>query len=217
VALGCLAVIMMFTGIRNRWLQGYKFSRWDTAAAAVLTFFLVVPFVYRSIQLNHEYGLKASVNIYQQQYQMGRFLKRYYDGEKVVVNDIGAVCYLSDIRCLDVWGLGDNDLAKLKMRVPNSIDDIVSYLQKQNARIAVVYDRFLDWYAGVPVLPESWKKVGQWMIGDNVTCASSVVSFYSLNRREDDQLVRNLLDFVRSMPGALRESGHGIKILSPPR
>jgi hypothetical protein len=36
---------------------------------------------------------KAAQNIYEQQYQMGLFLRRYYEGKTIAVNDIGAVSY----------------------------------------------------------------------------------------------------------------------------
>ncbi|HEY6952738.1 MAG TPA: hypothetical protein VI758_10045, partial [Bacteroidota bacterium] len=37
----------------------------------------------------------ASRNIYEQQYQMGLFLKRYYQGKAVAANDIGAITFLA--------------------------------------------------------------------------------------------------------------------------
>jgi hypothetical protein len=48
---------------------------------------------------------QASRNIYEQQYQMGMFLKRCYPGKAVAVNDICAVSYLADVRLVDLLGL----------------------------------------------------------------------------------------------------------------
>ena len=46
---------------------------------------------------------QASKNIYEQQYQMGLFLETFYSSEKVAANDIGAIHFLADIQCLDLW------------------------------------------------------------------------------------------------------------------
>ena len=60
---------------------------------------------------------QASQNIYQQQYQMGLlFLRRFYQDQPVAANDIGAINWLADIRCFDVWGLGSMEVARLKAR-----------------------------------------------------------------------------------------------------
>src|SRR6185436_5620763 len=57
----------------------------------------------------------AVANIYEQQIQMGRFLARFYPGQGVAANDIGAICFLADLRVLDLWGLASRDVAEAKL------------------------------------------------------------------------------------------------------
>ena len=85
-----------------------KYGAW-----AILTLFLTLPFIARGIG-----GLvlipQAMTNIYEQPYQMGLFLKRFYKGVGVAANDIGAINYLADINCLDLWGIGSREVARMK-------------------------------------------------------------------------------------------------------
>jgi len=55
---------------------------------------------------------RSSTNIYEQQYQMGQFLKKYYSGKVVALNDIGAANYFADIKCVDLWGLANLEVSK---------------------------------------------------------------------------------------------------------
>ncbi len=54
--------------------------------------------------------------VYEQQYQTAQFLHRYYTGQAVALNDIGAPNYFGDINCLDLWGLGSVEVQRLRAR-----------------------------------------------------------------------------------------------------
>ncbi len=54
---------------------------------------------------------QCTTNIYEQQYQMGLFVRRYYQNSTVALNDIGAVNFLADIHCLDLLGLANAEVA----------------------------------------------------------------------------------------------------------
>ena len=56
----------------------------------------------------------SCTNIYQQQIQMARFIGRYYPGATIAANDIGAINYFNDIRCLDLEGLASMPVATIK-------------------------------------------------------------------------------------------------------
>ena len=44
---------------------------------------------------------------YLEQYETAQFIRRYYPGAAVIVNDLGAVTYYTQARILDLVGLGD--------------------------------------------------------------------------------------------------------------
>ncbi len=50
---------------------------------------------------------------------MGLFLNEYYNEDCIAANDIGAINYLADVKCIDLKGLGSKDIApfKLKMKI----------------------------------------------------------------------------------------------------
>ncbi|HJU28293.1 MAG TPA: hypothetical protein VJ718_03935, partial [Candidatus Binataceae bacterium] len=48
---------------------------------------------------------RASHNIYEQQFQMARFVHHFYRGRTIALNDIGAVTFASNVKLLDVAGL----------------------------------------------------------------------------------------------------------------
>lgn len=55
----------------------------------------------------------ASSNTYRQQYQLGRFMDRYYDGEPIAVQDLGYVAQRHDGPVLDFNGLGSHEVLDL--------------------------------------------------------------------------------------------------------
>jgi len=149
---------------------------------------------------------QASRNIYEQQYQMGMFLQRYYPGRAVAVNDIGAVSYLADVRLLDLWGLANVDVARLKLRGEFGSREIDDLTRKQGAVIAIIYE---DWFKikGVNGLPLEWIKAGQWSISKNVACGSDTVSLYGLDPSTGEELAQNLRRFESELPDDVAQVG----------
>ena len=82
-----------------------------SALIIILIIFPIVFFLIQGIKLNIQTP-RASTNIYEQQYQMGQFLKVYYNSEGVALNDIGASNYFADINCLDLWGLANLEISQ---------------------------------------------------------------------------------------------------------
>ena len=142
---------------------------------------------------------KATKNIYEQQYQMGLFLKRYYQGKVVAANDIGAINYLADIRCLDLWGLADIEVGRAKYKKLYNKSMIEKIAYNRGVEIAIVYD---NWFASSEIggLPSSWKQAGQWKILENVICGGDIVSFYAVDTTKTQELIYNLQSFSNELP-----------------
>jgi len=139
----------------------------------------------------------ASQNIYEQQYQIGLFLRQYYLQKNVAVNDIGAINYLANCDCLDLWGLSSMEVAKAK-RKGNYNTEFISQISKQHhIKIAILYTPWYEIYGG---LPSYWRKVGEWKILNNVVCGGDIVSFYAVKLGEEENLKKYLKKFSKKLP-----------------
>ena len=78
-------------------------------------------------------------NIYEQQYQMGLFLRRFYEGKGVAANDVGAIDYLADIHLYDTFGLANLDV--VRARRANRYDHTVAEheMAQKQVRVVVAY------------------------------------------------------------------------------
>jgi hypothetical protein len=164
---------------------------------AVIVFALFFPFVLRSTAAFTKTGT-ACINIYEQQYQMGSFLKRYYDKDVVAANDIGAISYFTSGSTIDLWGLGNIQVARSKKKkywTPGFLD---SLCRRDNAKTAVLYDK---WFSDS--LLQRWTKVAVWQIGNNVICGDDTVSFYSIDKSNGPDLKRNLMQYEKSLPSGV--------------
>lgn len=149
----------------------------------------------------------ATQNIYQQQYQMATFLKRYYDGSAVAANDIGAINFAADIRCLDLYGLGSAEITGAKLYRQYNTRKIAELAQSHKVRIAVVYKNWFEAEGGVP---REWTNVGEWITPNCVVCGWDIVTFYAVESDEIEALTRNLRDFSSSLPAEIVQTGRYI-------
>ncbi|MEO6212068.1 MAG: hypothetical protein ABIP65_00445, partial [Vicinamibacterales bacterium] len=140
----------------------------------------------------------ASANIYEQQYQMGRFLREYYPGAPTALNDIGAPAYLAKVKVLDLVGLASMEVARLRRERRFSPGAIEELARAQNVRLAIVYD---GWFRGS--LPRSWVRAGSWRIRNPVVVGGDTVTFYATHGDEYAALVAHLLEFEPSLPAGV--------------
>ncbi len=162
---------------------------------AVLLFgYLLLPLVLRS-SAGITKATRACLNIYEQQKQMGKFLNQYYPHAAVAANDIGAIGYESSSSLVDLWGLGNIDVARARMTHRWNPDFLDSLVHQKGVQVAVVYDSWFD-----PALLSRWTKVGSWTIPDNVICGDASVSFYTIQAHNADSLRTALRVFSSSLP-----------------
>ena len=146
----------------------------------------------------------AARNIYEQQYQMARFLRKYYSGSTVAANDIGAIDYFADIHCLDLYGLGSVAVTRSKRDHTFTTKWMETFVAGKQGRIAIIYDQWYQQYGGVP---RDWDKVGSWSIRNNVVAGSNTVSFYAINVSDRTELMMNLKAFSSELPADVIQSG----------
>jgi hypothetical protein len=147
---------------------------------------------------------KASFNVYEQQYQMARFVKRYYPSAALAANDIGWISYASDIRLLDLTGLANWDVFRAKRAGRYTTAVIDAQARRLGIAIAIIYD---SWFSntpkadfGGPPVPADWVRVGRWRIDDNLFLGDSTVSFYAVRPSEIEGLRGALHAYATSLP-----------------
>ena len=166
----------------------------------LLVCLVALPLGYRCLW-SHKSAPQATTNIYEQQYQMGLFLKDFYEGEAVAANDIGAINLLADIRCLDLVGLGTMEVVRARPFITATMQDLA---RDRKVKLAIVYDH---WFGGHKAIPDSWTRVGQWTIQNNEVCGGTTVSFYAVEPGSAGELIENLKDFSPRLPPGVEESG----------
>jgi hypothetical protein len=143
------------------------------AVALVVAALLVLP-LKRAVSA-HLATVPAAGNIHDQQLHTARFLERFFAGQKVAVNDAGAVGYLHDGPLVDLLGLADLDVARARgFAIDHPLTREQVRALSAGAKIAIVYDQ---WFVGA--IPEEWTKVATWTIRDNRVCAFPDVAVYS--------------------------------------
>ena len=166
----------------------------------VLLFGLLFPLVLRSLSAFSKTST-ASINIYQQQYQMGLFLHQFYDHEVIAINDIGAVSYLTSGPDLDLWGLGNIKVARSRKNQYWTPDFLDSLCKGSHAKLAIVYK---TWFSDS--LLSRWTKVASWQIQNNVICGEDRVYFYAIDPSSVTGLKKNLEAFAPGLPGTVSVS-----------
>ena len=148
----------------------------------------------------------AMTNIYDQQYQMALFLEEHYDGERVAMNDIGTTIFLTDIRLLDLVGLGTLEVAQIVVDdEPFGAPEIHSVAADYGAQIAVVYDAWYD-------IPPEWIPVGYWQTSSWGFLGSDVVTFYAIDPAEEERLIAALQAFEDQLSDRVTQFGVYTKV-----
>jgi len=162
---------------------------------SILYLALIISPLYRSVD-SYVVGTRAMVNIYDQQVQMARFVKSYYNNETVGAIDIGAVAYYSDAKVLDLWGLADLDIAWLKLKNIYSAEGVARVCKQKNMTMAIGYGKHLD-------SPE-WHRVERWVMPHNVVCSRDTIDFYAFTPKTREELRQNLILFHPRLPVTVR-------------
>lgn len=135
----------------------------------------------------------AANNIYEQQYQMHRFVVESWK-RPVAVNDLGWVSYRNDNYVLDLWGLASHEAlaARLAGGDPSWSTKITA---KKKVDLAIIYQEIF------PELREKWVKVAEMRLSKpRITPSYPRVSFYAANEQVAQEAESLLLEFRRSLP-----------------
>ncbi|MEO6915043.1 MAG: hypothetical protein ABI151_04815 [Chitinophagaceae bacterium] len=183
-------LILFFEWFKNRKPGTDRIYLLIGAIALLLTFNLPL----RGMNALRNY-IRSTYNIYEQQYQMGLFVKEYYDGKAIAANDIGAISYLADVQMIDLWGLGSNEVTRARKGHYWNDAFLDTLVHKKNASIAIIYD---SWFT--EDLYKNWQKAGTWEVSYSFMLGDTKVSFYAIDPAEADKLRANLKAFSKKLP-----------------
>jgi hypothetical protein len=137
-------------------------------------------------------------NTYLEQYQTALFIRTYYPGAAVIVNDLGAVTYYTQARILDVAALGDVEPLKIMRRTGTYTSrDVLTWTAKYQPAIAIIS---LGWGWVAPLIPGEWIKVAEVEVPPN----RERVGFFAVNPKEPWILRASVSEYfspLRRVPG----------------
>lgn len=179
--------------LRSAWPR----SRAARVGVVLVLGYLLMPIVGRAL-VAQAYVPRAVRSINDQQIQMARFLRDHFPAETAVAaNDIGAICYFADIRCLDLWGLANRDVLALRQKKSYGPDSMAELASKQGVQIAMVYE---CWYQQFGGLPQSWVRVARWRSPRTLSLGHDTVSIFATDKRNADKIRDELKAFEKQLP-----------------
>jgi hypothetical protein len=199
------AFLQTFVGQFN-WFYRYE------VYALVFTVLIAATAIFQSTRLDYRFllaglfafGIRytqaiyetptAAANVYQQQYQMHRFLADYYRNT-VAVNDLGWISYRRPpgLYVLDLWGLASPVASRQYVKDAAWLDAIT---RDHNAALAIIYP---DWFD--EAAPEDWKPLGTMCItSERVSVARDCVVFYNTAVGNHAAILAQLTQFARTLP-----------------
>ena len=140
----------------------------------------------------------AAANVYQQQYQMHRFVADFYRGT-VAVNDLGWVSYRrpAGVSVLDLWGLASPEASRQADKDADWLDTIT---RAHGASLAMIYP---DWYP--EGAPDDWDPLATMCItGPRVSIGRPCVVFYSTGVGDKARLTEQVAAFARTLPASVK-------------
>ena len=145
-------------------------------------------------------AIHCSADIRRQQVVMTRIMAALPDEDRgcVALNDLGYMALHGGFSFVDLWGLGSQDAAELRMRHPSYMEpDYCEILAKEHdIRYFVVFE---NWYPR-SLMPEGTVDVAYLTLKDNVVCGGDTVVFRATSAKAAERLREHLLKYRDGMP-----------------
>lgn len=131
-----------------------------------------------------------------------RLVNAFYNDATLVVNDVGAMAFLTDARLLDLYGIASSEPVRLFLgaRGGPPLASLREWIGRSDARIAVLQTE-QSWVA--TALPAAWVHVADWRIPRNVVYGDRVVGLFARDQEEGRRLTDALARFAPQLPGAI--------------
>ena len=133
-------------------------------------------------------------NIYEQQFQMHRFVNDYYRAP-VAVNDLGLVSYHNPNFVLDLGGLASEPARLLRFGDADA-EDYRAFVDSSQVHLVIIYD---EWFE--EQIPATWFKVASMDLSrKRVSSAEKEVQFYATDASTAQLARTELQSFSKSLP-----------------
>jgi len=140
----------------------------------------------------------ASNNIYEQQFQMHRFVNDFYRAA-VAVNDLGLVSYHNPSFVLDLGGLA-SEKGRILRSSNSGPEDYRAFVASSGAHLVIIYR---EWFAGK--IPASWIRVASMNLSrKRVSSGEEEVDFFATDRDTAAIVVPELQSFRKTSPPAVK-------------
>ena len=146
----------------------------EVAVAGLVAALIAGPLVYRGLQVVR-WTPHAAQDIHQQQIQMAQFVRTWFRGRAVAINDLGAVSYYGGAHVVDLMGLATLPVARAMLEHRYDTGFIERLCAAESVEVALVYE---PWFAGRTRLPGSWMPVARWTLKDNVITGGATVTVF---------------------------------------
>jgi hypothetical protein len=172
--------------------QSSRPRRYATALLALVGLGLAYNMGRRAIRGIVE-PIRASHDRFLEHVQMARFLSGAYDGDTVIVNDIGAIAFYSHAHLLDLIGLGSMEPTRaIHDHHPYKAAEVASWASSRHASIAVLQTQ---WPLVTNMIPPIWTKVETWTIPRNIVFPDHDISFFAVTPEKIPRLCAALAKF----------------------
>jgi hypothetical protein len=184
------------------WLHDDQ-GRWKQVAVIFMSGLAVVTTIVFGYRAYHALGdiTTATEQIYNEYFQMARFLRLYYPAETVVINDLGAIGFYTAVRPVDLFALGNRESLAAQLTGTFDTAFIDRWTHEEGARLALIHDQY---YTGTTQLPAQWVLVGRWTEPNSFFGLDSSISFYAVDPRLAPTLRSQFGEFTPLLPPAMK-------------
>jgi hypothetical protein len=166
-------------------------------ALSVSALLLVAPLLVRSAQ-GLRVGPVAAAEIHALNYQIGRFVTRYYSGHPILLHDIGLVTYLADIRVIDYDGLGTTSMTRRRLEHGAvTLDEATTMARAGGAPVAIFSDLWLS--RENHTAPETWQRVARFRLPTGGYAIPTEFSLYALSQHGRSVLEEQVRNFASTI------------------
>ena len=191
-------ILAFFVAVGIFYRRVLQQSNWSIVRWGLVVL-VAIPFVLRAWQVSQGtwMGIKS---IHGQQYQMARFVEKYYPNETVAINDIGTTSYFTNAKVLDLYGLASMEVTRMRAAGKYNRNALDQLVKDKNVALIMIYD---EWFKDK--ISKDWVLISKWRIKENNVCAFNEVSIYAPSIGQAARLRKNLSEFQNTVPAGIMQ------------